>query len=154
MAECVVICRTCRTANGRNPKRWEWLCDACVYAFRQHRAAAGRLVRPTTGSASTCTPEQKGPSHLSIVERLGRGSIDFTIAEFADNAQGPRWVDRSRSREEVTAQRDAPTQQPGHAVKEGDPAPPDTDAEQPPLFAEDDGLGEFHPEFSHNGDEQ
>lgn len=41
-----------------------------------------------------------------------------------------------------------------YAVKEGDPAPPDTDAEQPPLFAEDDGLGEFHPEFSHNGDEQ
>lgn len=54
----------------------------------------------------------------------------------------------------AAAQRDAPTQQPGHAVKEGDPAPPDTDAEQPPLFAEDDGLGEFHPEFSHNGDEQ
>ena len=31
---------------------------------------------------------QKGPSHLSIVERLGRGSIDFTIAG----------VRRSRSR--------------------------------------------------------
>lgn len=30
MSEAVVVCRTCRTANGRNPKRWEWLCPHCA----------------------------------------------------------------------------------------------------------------------------
>lgn len=40
-----------------------------------------------------------------------------------------------------------------YVVPEGAPAPPDTDAEQPPLFAEDDGLGEFHPDFSHGAEQ-
>lgn len=45
MPECVVICRTCRTANGRNPKRWEWLCDACAEdCAAQHRRQTGHEV--------------------------------------------------------------------------------------------------------------
>lgn len=40
-----------------------------------------------------------------------------------------------------------------YVVPEGAEAPPDTDAEQPPLFAEDDGLGEFHPDFSHGAEQ-
>ena len=30
MSEHYVICRTCRTNNGRNPKRWQWLCVDCA----------------------------------------------------------------------------------------------------------------------------
>jgi len=30
VTEHYVLCRTCRTANGRNPKRWHWLCVDCA----------------------------------------------------------------------------------------------------------------------------
>lgn len=33
MTEHYVICRTCRTANGRNPKRWQWLCVDCAEEY-------------------------------------------------------------------------------------------------------------------------
>lgn len=30
MPDQYVICRTCRTQNGRQPKRWHWLCEHCA----------------------------------------------------------------------------------------------------------------------------
>lgn len=65
MAECVVICRTCRTANGRNPKRWEWLCDACAEdCAEQHRRQTGHEVELTI---TTETPAER---MLRQIERV------------------------------------------------------------------------------------
>lgn len=45
MSDHVVICRTCRTHNGRNPKIWRWLCEDCAEECADnHRRDTGHHV--------------------------------------------------------------------------------------------------------------
>ena len=70
MSEHYVICRTCRTSNGRNPKRWQWLCPDCAQECADtHRRATGHEVELRITAEPTMADLQSDIRTLRLLQR-------------------------------------------------------------------------------------